>query len=507
MKAHLMFRNRDFIVRKHPDGEMEQLIADLELARILEHMSRQDKIVQGVCREALLHPLMAREEVGYRQECVADALENPKIVRMLYQITINTETRRKKTWSWFSPHYLAGTFSSAVRLLGLYLEMLMELRMVADRHLEGLRSEGFRNLMILLQEELDDAYFARAKGQIDDLKKSDGTLISTQIGNYLQGVHYVLRKKEGKGHWKKWFFTPSYTVDARDDAGAKDMDKRRERAINEATNALAQATDHLEGFFTMLRRELAFFIGCINLSETVGEAGMPLCMPVLEAMEMRDRSWQELYDVSLLLLKGSKVVGNDLDVKCKSLYLITGANQGGKTTFLRSMGQAQLMAQCGMFVGARAFSAPIRRGVFTHFKQEEDKNLRSGKLDEELHRMSGIVDQLDAHALVLLNESFAATNEREGSEISRQITKALVESKMEVFSVTHLFTYAASFATEKGVQFLRAERLENRERTFRILCGEPLRSVFGEDLYHKIFAGESEPFTEGGTLPAVVSQR
>lgn len=91
---------------------------------------------------------------------------------------------------------------------------------------------------------------------------------------------------------------------------------------------------------------------------------------------------------------------------------------------------------------------------------------------------------------MLLNASFAATNEREGFEISRQITQALVENQIEVFSVTHLYTCASSFAGEKGVQSLRAERLENRERTFKILSGEPLKTAFGEDLYRKIFQGE-----------------
>ena len=68
--------------------------------------------------------------------------------------------------------------------------------------------------------------------------------------------------------------------------------------------------------------------------------------------------------------------------------MITGANQGGKSTFLRSVGVAQLMMQTGMFVAAQAFSADVRDHVFTHFKREEDAAMESGKLDEELARMS-----------------------------------------------------------------------------------------------------------------------
>ena len=209
-------------------------------------------------------------------------------------------------------------------------------------------------------------------------------LISARLGNYLQGVSYVLRRKNRKGFWFRWAFAPSYTIAPRDDAGATDLSKRRDRAINEATNALAQAAEHLEGFFTMLRVELAFYVGCLNLADSLRALRMPVCIPNVLPLERQDRSWHGLYDVSLALAKNEAVVGNELDTADKRLYIITGANQGGKSTFLRSIGQAQLMTQCGMFVGAESFSAPIRNGVFTHFKKEEDAAMKSGKLDEEL---------------------------------------------------------------------------------------------------------------------------
>jgi len=80
--------------------------------------------------------------------------------------------------------------------------------------------------------------------------------------------------------------------------------------------------------------------------------------------------------------------------------------------------------------------------------------------------MSEIVDHLSPNALILFNESFAATNEREGFEIARQIVRALLERQMI---------------------FLRAERQADGQRTFQLAEGEPLKTSFGEDLYEKIF--------------------
>ena len=127
-----------------------------------------------------------------------------------------------------------------------------------------------------------------------------------------------------------------------------------------------------------------------------------------------------------------KIVGSYVNTDNKIFVLITGANQGGKSTFLRSIGLAQLMMQCGMFVPAGYFSANICDSLFTHYKREEDVAMESGKLDEESSRMSDIVEQITPNSLVLFNESFAATNERECSEIARQIISALLEKRIKV---------------------------------------------------------------------------
>ena len=98
--------------------------------------------------------------IEYRQKNLCDALRNPDIVRQLYEITVETEKQRRSSWHWLSSVYLSSTFSSAVELLKIYTEMLMELRLVADSKLSGFQSEGFRNLLTMLQRELDDNYFA-----------------------------------------------------------------------------------------------------------------------------------------------------------------------------------------------------------------------------------------------------------------------------------------------------------------------------------------------------------
>jgi DNA mismatch repair ATPase MutS len=99
--------------------------------------------------------------------------------------------------------------------------------------------------------------------------------------------------------------------------------------------------------------------------------------------------------------------------------------------------------------------------------------------------------------MVLFNESFAATNEREGSEIGRQIVCALLEKGIKIFFVTHLYAFAHGFVVERMERalFLRAERQADGQRTFKLVEGEPLQTSFGGDLYNMIFGDLEEPPT------------
>lgn len=239
----------------------------------------------------------------------------------------------------------------------------------------------------------------------------------------------------------------------------------------------------------MLKLELSFYVGCLNLYDQLVQLGEPISFPQPIPAHERVHSFKGLYDICLALTLKRPVVGNDLNCDNKDLVIITGANQGGKSTFLRSIGLAQLMMQCGMFVPAEFFRANICENIFTHFKRKEDSTMKSGKLDEELSRMSHILDHITSNSMVLFNESFAATNEREGTEIARQIVSALVEKRMKVYFVTHLYEFAHGFYEKKmeNVFFLRAERKIEGKRTYKVKEGEPLKTSFGEDLYKKIF--------------------
>ena len=499
MKAFLLFKDQDFDLQQKLPANEHTLTQDLELNTLFNAMALGDKFLLEVARIAVLSSLNDLDAILYRQDILKDCLKNPDIVRELYAIPVEAmETKRKNYWSWGVSSYPSSILHSSVEILQMFVDRLRKIRIIADEYAGKFESEGFTALFAMLKKELSDEYLTSIESHLKELKFRRGVLISAELGKGNEGIDYVLRKTQNKKQsLMARIFAPkspiyTFRIDPRDEGGGRALQELENRGINLVANAVAQSADHINSFFNMLRIELAFYIGCLNLYEQLAQMGEPVSFPVPGAASERRHSCEELYDICLALTMRRKIVGNAANADKKDLMIITGANQGGKSTFLRSIGLAQLMMQCGMFVPARSFCANICNGLFTHFKREEDVTMKSGKLDEELARMSQIADHLMPNSMVLFNESFAATNEREGSEIARQITSALLEKGIKLFFVTHQYEFAHRFYDQmlKNIIFLRAERQADGTRTFKLIEGEPLQTSYGEDLYNRIFGAE-----------------
>ncbi len=511
MKAFLMYRDRDFDLQQELPWNETALTRDLELSTLLKPMVLDDEFLPEAVKKAIFSGLNSGiDTILYRQSILKDCLKNPAIVRNLYNIAAEaTKTKERNHWNWLldqsDPSYI---MSVSLDVLQMFVDWLKELRTIADEHADKFESEGFVNLFTMVKKELDDPYFIKIQNHLSRLKFRKGILISAELGKGNEGTNYILRKPPDKKHgMMQRIFAPkshvySFRIDARDADGNRALVSLVNNGIRSVTNVTAQSADHIDSFFNTLRIELAFYIGCLNLYDQLVRIGEPVCFPLPAAISERHHSFSGLYDACLALTMKQKVVGNEVNADHKDLVMITGANQGGKSTFLRSIGLAQLMMQCGMFAPAEAFSANICDGIFTHFKREEDINMKSGKLDEELERMSEIVDHVTSNSILLFNESFAATNEREGSEIARQITSGLLDKGIKVFFVTHQYEFAHGCYDRKmeNAIFLRADRKTDGTRTFKLINGEPLQTSYGEDLYNQIF-GIEKPSTRVSTEP------
>ncbi|MFT3799740.1 MAG: DNA mismatch repair protein MutS [Burkholderiaceae bacterium] len=501
MKALLMHPDRDFDVDAPLPANADTLAADLELPTLWTAMAEGDETLLDVARKAIL--LAASNDaatVHHRQQALADALAHPAQVRELHALAVEAVEGRRKFWFGVFMNHPGGILRSAVDLMRFFVDMLRKLRDFARRDGEVFGSPAFTALFATLGTELDDDYLATVQRHLKTLKFDDGVLISASLGRGNRGIGHVLRLAPEKPPlWQRWWRPGpprfDFRLHERDEAGARLLGELVDRGLNQTANALAQSCDHVEGFFRMLRTELAFYVACLNLHQKLGAVNAPSCMPEMAETGALRFDCADLRDPCLVLQKGAGVIGNTVTADGRGLIVVTGANQGGKSSFLRAFGVAQSMMQAGMFVCARAYAGERCSGVFTHYKREEDASLNRGKLDEELARLSEIADAIRPGSLFLSNESFASTNEREGSEIARQVVGALRERRIKVVAVTHLFDFAHRLAAEHRADtlFLRAERREDGSRPFELVVGEALSTSFGQDLYAQVFGAVSPP--------------
>ena len=500
----------------HLDGGHElsahqrDLVADLGLDLLLDAMAAGDAHVRGVCARLVLDGLEDVEVVARRQGVVADALAHPEAVAAMYAVIgSGLQTARRSSAGLYreSPEPVV---RRSVERLGVHLDVLRRLRGQARRLQGGVRSAPWQAFIEQLLTTVDDDTHAGMEALLEELTFPRGMLLSARIGRGASGVDHVLRRPRPQGWLARSVDRSgdSFELPDRDDEAVSALVAWRERALAPVATELSAAADDVEAFLRQLRDELAFLLGAIQLSDRLAGAGMPTCFPEVvagvagggdpaeppdpaEPAPLTPPRWRGsgLYDPALAIRLGSEVVPGDLDADGAALVVVTGANQGGKSTLLRAIGSAQVLAQAGLFVPARELRLELRAGVYVHFGREEDRRLRRGRLEEELERMRRIIERIQPGDLLLANESFASTNEAEGSAVAHGVFTALADAGVRVVAVTHLFELAKGLEAleREDTLFLRAQRDEDGTRPFRVEPGSPQPTSFGRDLYLDIF--------------------
>jgi hypothetical protein len=490
VNVRLLHPSHDLDAAAEPREEPD-LILDLGLETVFEHMARGDAGLDRVARQVLLAPLDDGHALRHRHALLADVLAQPAFFRELHAFAVRAVAGERQARGLVlrdAPEPLA---ARSISVLEYFAGELRELR-TRCAAAPAPSSAVWGAFAARVDGELGDDYLGAVSAELQALRSGFELQFSARLAPGNRGAGYTVRRSGGAGGggWRRrrGGGGETFQVSQHDKAGLPALDELRDRGMNAFANTLAQATERILGFFATLSAELGFYVGCLNLCETLAARGYATCVP--EPADDADAlSAEGLYDLTLALRLDRRIVGNDLHADGRRLVVITGANQGGKSAFLRALGLAQLMLQAGMAVAADRFRAAPRTAVLTHFRREEDEAMEGGKLNEELRRMDALVTRIRPGALLLSNDSFASTNESEGSEIARHVFRALLATGVRVALVTHLYDLAHGFAAhpDPAQLFLRAERGAGEERPYLIAEGEPLPTSYGLDTFHRVF--------------------
>ncbi len=205
-------------------------------------------------------------------------------------------------------------------------------------------------------------------------------------------------------------------------------------------------------FLVTLRQSLIFYLGAVRFIRHMQAEGLPMCRPAIADPGQRLCRIKDSYNVNLALRAAgqnkshslkTKLITNDIDISPSGQILIlTGPNQGGKTTYMVGVGMAQMLAQVGCFVpGVQAQVSPVDN-IFTHFPIEEKPEAETGRLGEEAMRLRKIFEHVTGNSLVLLNESLSNTSFDESLYLALDIVRILRLAGTRAIYSTHLHELA-----------------------------------------------------------------
>jgi hypothetical protein len=497
MKADILYYENEWDNKYKVCDELN-LVRDLKIDILLDAMAGKDIYLRNLCKKILLNPSRNGNEIQMRQEVLKDALNFGKFFMSMYELSVECLNKVNEYKDLIHPRYdkivtVVKKTTLQYEIAKIYLSRLEQLKNLIPKIVSSLESARLTQLCNDIRTEYSDEFFHDSRSVMKDLSylKSDMELVVCgHIGLGLKLDDVNLNEMSTVE-------IPRFRISKRiQDSDAVVMldnlvlHNNAQEIIDAGLLQLLKELNKFNSersiFFEKICEMFGFYVGAINLHQILMEKNCKLCFPSF--LKELNSSYIHLSDIVLHLTSSSCVVDNSHNLTGKKLCIVTGPNQGGKTTFLRSIGLAQLMAQSGLFVAADFMECNIYSGIYSHFSDYEDGKLESGLLDQELQKMNELIKKMKSGSLLLMNETFSTTSEFDAGYLAGQIVPALCESDITILFVTHLYEYVRELyeREESDHLFLRAVRALDGSRSYRIEEGEPLRSCDAIDLYRDV---------------------
>jgi DNA mismatch repair ATPase MutS len=461
--------------------EEPDFFTDLNLDQVLRSMTAGRE--QYELKPFFYAPLHEVDAVRYRHEVLRD-LEKREVLESVNRFAETMRRMREHLVQVQKLHYQLqkqAWFLDAVEIYCGAVRALAEELAVRD-----VTSRGFHRLRHYLAEYADGERFTSLAAETQALKDA------------LAGIRYAVRIHGPRVTVSRYGGEPDYSAEveetfARFKQGAvrnhlvklpeyAEMDHVEAQIAGLVAKLYPDVFGRLADFCTRHRgyldqtigrfdREVQLYLAYLELIGRFRAAGLPFCYPHVSARS-KEIAAENTFDIALankLVPDGGTVVTNDFQLEgAERVFVVSGPNNGGKTTFARAFGQLHYLASLGLLVPGRSARLFLPDRVYTHFEKEEDIETLRGKFEDELLRVHDILERATADSVIVMNESFSSTTLNDALFVGTEVMRRILDLGCLGVYVTFVDEIASlSEATVSMVSQIVAEN--PAERTFKVL--------------------------------------
>jgi DNA mismatch repair ATPase MutS len=469
-------RGAFYDTREPPD-----CLSDLNLDQLIETVTgpKQDYTLKPY----FWSPLEDTEAIRYRQEVMKD-LERPSLLSRIKEFAekmsvVHRYLRMVEKLDY--PYHRTGWILEGILLYTEAVETLCG----ALQH-EPIRSRGFLSFRGWLEKYFTSEEFQYLSAEARRLKES---LASLRYCVLIDGGKVKVKRYEGEADYSmeventfekfRQGQVESYLIKYPERTGMNHVEgkilelvaKLYPEPFAELDAFVSSREQFLDPTLLAFEREIQFYISYLDLILELKQKGYPFCYPALSATD-KDTLVREGFDLTLaatLLKEGKVVVRNDFSLSgAERVLVVTGPNQGGKTTFARMVGQLHYLASLGLPVPGREARLFLVDRIFTHFERREEVATHRGKLEDDLLRIHAMLLQASPRSLFILNEIFTSTTLQDAVFLSKKIITQLLEKDALCVWVTFLDELAS--LSEKTVSMVaQVYPADPTIRTFQVV--------------------------------------
>ena len=443
------------------------------------------------------------EEICERLAIFRDLIEIPELVELFKKLKETIDTifeidEKSKVYSSGLDRTLCD-----FHMVEMYVDMVDKIRVLYENIKEKIKSERTKSLFLSFVEFCDSERYADLKVLINDIIRGQGTVKSFslainlnqklepyEIGLIGMNDHYFTEKNIYTSFFKSNKSGFEYAVPlARYYGGNTVLEKGLYLAANEQLTKLIKKTQRAlivemrESLKSILSQkdDIAFILKAKRYVDSYVDF---VCYPEMH----NETSIVHAYDPTLNAKMNIRdIVKNDINFnKNGQIYIVTGANSGGKSVYVKTTGIMQIFFQLGLPIPAKSARIKPVRNIFTHFATSIDNS--DSRFVLECKAMKDILDRIDDNSLLLMDESFSSTSAFEGEAVARQVLERLQTVGCKCVFSTHLHELTSmEEANEEGFAKIENLHVEMRDGfpTYRIIKGAADGKSYAYDIAKK----------------------